>query len=562
MLINGNDKKVNLYVKQDSQVGIRFTGNSGGYYDWNFDNIEDLESYDIEVKKGYDYNSGVYGVTFDIADGTAIEELPTLQFTYKDSVNDKVVKQVQVTLKESTSEENHGYPFDDLKIYEDAGERDLYVRNGFIEVRLYTSVPVDRPLTTGYSWYLDNADMLKNHKIIKFLRSNSYYRSGSKMECIFEFKVNEIAKEDILPALIFSLKQSSDDSSVKAKSVVNLRVPDEKSVFFSSGNDLKQSLNVNKNETIIVELDGNPSTGYKWYLENADEIRSSEFIEPLNLKKNGDAPAIGKGVAPGSPAVSKFKFYIKETVESDQKLPTLKFIQSRNKSGSDIISTAELSLKVKKERNEEKYDPSLPVYNYEENEENILYIESNCIVTVKEESNASTGHQWFIDNLDEIDRSDAIDYIGSGYQSSCGNNCPPGSGGIATFSYRIWDVTSEDELPHIQMTYKQGWDYGNVAKILNITLKLKQKTQECSFDGYPCCSKADAEVLYEDNDGQWSVENGDWCFIKKQEELRCDNIIGYPCCENNVIIYTDNEGEWGYENDNWCYNNFKKCCTA
>jgi len=30
-------------------------------------------------------------------------------------------------------------------------------------------------------------------------------------------------------------------------------------------------------------------------------------------------------------------------------------------------------------------------------------------------------------------------------------------------------------------------------------------------------------------------------------------ILGYPCCKTtNVVIETDGNGEWGIENDQWC----------
>jgi len=36
--------------------------------------------------------------------------------------------------------------------------------------------------------------------------------------------------------------------------------------------------------------------------------------------------------------------------------------------------------------------------------------------------------------------------------------------------------------------------------------------------GWPCCSDSNAEVIYVDDDGDWGVENNDWCGIQKEEE--------------------------------------------
>ncbi|OUM68195.1 family 5 glycoside hydrolase [Piromyces sp. E2] len=73
--------------------------------------------------------------------------------------------------------------------------------------------------------------------------------------------------------------------------------------------------------------------------------------------------------------------------------------------------------------------------------------------------------------------------------------------------------------------------------------------------GYRCCNHC--AIYYTDNDGNWGVENNDWCGIKDQ----CNDVIqncwseklGYPCCQNTSdVTYTDNDGKWGVENGNWC----------
>jgi cellulose 1,4-beta-cellobiosidase len=72
--------------------------------------------------------------------------------------------------------------------------------------------------------------------------------------------------------------------------------------------------------------------------------------------------------------------------------------------------------------------------------------------------------------------------------------------------------------------------------------------------GYACCSNANAPVMYSDNDGDWSVENGNWCGIQKEEPQGCwAEKIGYSCCKSTTqVVYTDGDGNWGVENGNWC----------
>jgi len=74
--------------------------------------------------------------------------------------------------------------------------------------------------------------------------------------------------------------------------------------------------------------------------------------------------------------------------------------------------------------------------------------------------------------------------------------------------------------------------------------------------GYPCCSNSNAQVVYQDEDGDWSVENGDWCGIQRQQQQQqsCwSERLGYPCCKStNVVVDRDNDGDWGVEYGNWC----------
>ncbi|OUM68453.1 family 6 glycoside hydrolase, partial [Piromyces sp. E2] len=70
--------------------------------------------------------------------------------------------------------------------------------------------------------------------------------------------------------------------------------------------------------------------------------------------------------------------------------------------------------------------------------------------------------------------------------------------------------------------------------------------------GYPCCRGN--EVLYTDNDGDWGVENNNWCGIESASAATCwSQALGYPCCTStSEVYYTDNDGKWGVENGDWC----------
>jgi len=69
--------------------------------------------------------------------------------------------------------------------------------------------------------------------------------------------------------------------------------------------------------------------------------------------------------------------------------------------------------------------------------------------------------------------------------------------------------------------------------------------------GYSCCSSANTPVAYTDGDGDWGVENGNWCGIQK--ESCWAEKLGYSCCTStSQVVYTDGDGKWGVENGNWC----------
>jgi len=74
--------------------------------------------------------------------------------------------------------------------------------------------------------------------------------------------------------------------------------------------------------------------------------------------------------------------------------------------------------------------------------------------------------------------------------------------------------------------------------------------------GYKCCH-AGCTAIYTDADGDWDVENGEWCGCgSAAPAAKCPAAItsqGYPCCSScGVVWYTDEAGEWGVENNDWC----------
>jgi len=72
--------------------------------------------------------------------------------------------------------------------------------------------------------------------------------------------------------------------------------------------------------------------------------------------------------------------------------------------------------------------------------------------------------------------------------------------------------------------------------------------------GYPCCSD-NAQVVYQDETGDWGVENSEWCGITPESEAKdCwSKKLGYRCCSKcQSPIYVDDDGNWGVEYNDWC----------
>ncbi|ORX84870.1 hypothetical protein BCR32DRAFT_217495 [Anaeromyces robustus] len=83
--------------------------------------------------------------------------------------------------------------------------------------------------------------------------------------------------------------------------------------------------------------------------------------------------------------------------------------------------------------------------------------------------------------------------------------------------------------------------------------------------GYSCCTSNDI-ILYSDADGDWSVENNEWCGIiksnnnNKEEEDDYDDecwadYFNYKCCSTRncrSVYLTDANGDWDIEDGQWC----------
>jgi len=76
-------------------------------------------------------------------------------------------------------------------------------------------------------------------------------------------------------------------------------------------------------------------------------------------------------------------------------------------------------------------------------------------------------------------------------------------------------------------------------------------------DLFDCCKNTE-DALYEDSNGKWAIEGGNWCLIPPKNNAvaveECwSTKLGYPCCKTTKdVVFTDDDGDWGLENNDWC----------
>ncbi|KAG4084877.1 acetylxylan esterase [Neocallimastix lanati (nom. inval.)] len=159
--------------------------------------------------------------------------------------------------------------------------------------------------------------------------------------------------------------------------------------------------------------------------------------------------------------------------------------------------------------------------------------------------------------------------VGETVQTEEGGNCGLMNSVIATLPSVIptSHVVSSKGLKQrgdgYHFTHSAYYTFGErYAEVMYNLLDLSENNggdDKCWSEalGYKCCSECKAPE-YTDNDGDWAVENGDWCGLqeicKSQSNITvCKGAQGYPCCKKECTsYYEDNDGKWSVENDDWC----------
>jgi len=73
--------------------------------------------------------------------------------------------------------------------------------------------------------------------------------------------------------------------------------------------------------------------------------------------------------------------------------------------------------------------------------------------------------------------------------------------------------------------------------------------------GFPCCT-ATSIVAYTDSNGQWGIQNNNWCGKPNTNNRNCwARALGYNCCSTSTcrtVQFSDVDGQWDVENGQWC----------
>jgi len=310
-------------------------------------------------------------------------------------------------------------------------------------------------------WYFADVYYLSNKEFINLV--NSTYNEATEMYN-FQFEINNVTSKDVFPFLVFGMGDELFGMSRIFYDTVafRLKLPGEVDINFEDVYALEldtevKELDVVKDDVIEVrlqkirELSPPENVDYKWYLDNADEIRSSADLEPLNLlenKKSSDEQSsvttIERFTKTGD-MYSVFKF--KVTGEKPSQI-TLSFVH-HDFVDREPVARAKVVLRMN--GNEKKVDVQELEYTVSKEERNpIVEVDNNSMVTIHVKNTANLCNpqkysecEWYFVKGD-LDNYGYIDYLGSTYSKEKDTY---------DFKFKFENLTLADVLPNLEFNY-------------------------------------------------------------------------------------------------------------
>jgi predicted secreted protein len=367
-----NENSGELEIKENELTAIQIPGNATTGFLWFVENNDELKKNGIEIINLGEHNNGKY-ITQKPKEGEEMmvgapgifefilkiekyptNDLPQIKFVNK-RVNSTEGKKLLISLKKSQS---HCCNITQIIKFEMKGGKSDFE----VEKNSTFNVELSGNPTTGYSWFLENSDVIKNSKVLTVLNLDEEHNStktyiqdqcqegmcGVGGKFVFEFKVGEINDKDELPQIIFGYKRPwQKDVTNYNKAEINLKIKKSDLILCFKQEGGNAELKVENNKEFKIALEGNPTTGYSWFLKNAEEIKKSGLIEELNLNEYNSAEYVqkGEGNKVGMGGVFCFKFKVKDAEAKN--LPKLTFEYKRPwEKEKPAIGNAEVTLKL------------------------------------------------------------------------------------------------------------------------------------------------------------------------------------------------------------------------
>ena len=367
-----NENGGELEVKEGELASIQIAGNATTGYLWFVDNLDELKKGGIDIINLGEHNNGKYITkkpkegepmmvgapgTFEFVikiDKYPSTDLPKIKFVSK-RVNDKEGKELLISLKKSCCKCKKNT----LRFEMKGGKKELEVENNS-----EFNIELEGNPTTGYSWYIENVDTIKNSKVLTLLNldeehncSKTYVQDpceegmcGVGGTFVYEFKLNEVKDSNELPQIIFGYKRPWEkDVKDYNKAEITLKLKEKKNIPMTclkkEGGNVE--LKVENDKEFNVVLEGNPTTGYSWYLKNVEEIKNNATIEMLNLDEYNSAEYVqqGEGNLMGMGGIFCFKFKVNN--KDGKEMPKLVFEYKRPwEKEKPAIGNAEITLKL------------------------------------------------------------------------------------------------------------------------------------------------------------------------------------------------------------------------
>jgi len=318
-------------------------------------------------------------------------------------------------------------------------------------------------------WFFRNEYDLKDKEFIKLINSTQ----NQDIETYnFQFEINNVTSENVFPLLIFSmgdkhllLQQTYYETvtfQLKQSRDINVNFDDVSALEKDTG--IKE-IEVVKDDVIEVRIEkiayrnldpmrlnwNFPNTNYFWYLENVNEIYSSNAVEPLNLLENGkssDSVSSLINVSYLREEGSRYDVFKFKIIGEEPSQNTLSFVLLDH---VDHEPAAKAEVILLMNGYEKKTVLKELEYTVTKNERNqVLEVENNSVVTIhvknasdrcKSQNNSEC--EWYFVKGD-LDSHGYIDYLGSIYTQEKDTY---------DFKFKFENLTLADVLPNLEFSY-------------------------------------------------------------------------------------------------------------